>query len=147
LEEDINQWVRFGCYIKSYSHSQIDDLLKSVSLKVKVNFILPLIGIIISEQYKSALFDFQKVRNDIVHNKSNPELWRLEGQDKVGSTEANLKKAESLVKRYPLSKLAELSEQTYDSFNKIDSVKRAVYFLNRYFDMVPKPNNERQPTQ
>ena len=132
LEEDVNSYIRMGCFAKGYTHRQITKFISELGLKSKIDLVLPLLGYKVPEEYRSVVFDFLPLRNQLVHGKALPSL-HTDHNDKPSSSEINDEKAKRLVLSYPIDKIYKYSMQLNSSFlTDIPQVKRAVKLLDRY---------------
>ncbi len=103
IEREINRAVRIAMYIKNYSHNTITDLLKHTNFKSKINAILPLLNVCVSEQLKFMAFELIKIRNLIIHNKSKPSI-HTDIEDKQSDDEVNTHKSGEFFSQYNLQK-------------------------------------------
>jgi hypothetical protein len=80
IESEINMVIRIALRLQNFSHGTISASLKGTDLKTKINVILPLLQVKMSERQRQIALNQNSVRNNILHFKAVPMLDHVNGQ-------------------------------------------------------------------
>jgi hypothetical protein len=106
IESEINTLIRLALRLRNFSHGVISDSLKGTDLRTKMNVIIPLLQIKMSERQKQIAIEQNKVRNIILHFKATPNISHDEG-----TSESDFDKVKNQVEaffiRHPVDSIEE----------------------------------------
>ena len=135
IEEDVNSIFRIACIAKGYTHKKITQFIKEVSMKTKVELVLPLLGINVPKRYKTAIFEFLPFRNNVVHGKAIPSFGNVLTGESTDSIESNRERAQSLIKTYPFEKVKSLSSQLGERVYEVPEIDLARKILEESLNL------------
>lgn len=88
IESEVNTVVRLFLRVRGFSHATITAAIAGIDLKSKLDVLLPVLGVEVSDRIRQLTSESQKIRNAIVHFKASPTLTSDSG-DIAGDHEAS----------------------------------------------------------
>lgn len=73
IETEINSTIRQVMRLRNFSHGSITDAMKGTDLRTKIDVLLPLLDVQLTERQRQIVLEQNKVRNQILHYKGIPE--------------------------------------------------------------------------
>lgn len=130
IESQINETIRACMRVRNFSHGCITDTIKGVNLKVKINTLMPLLEIDISERQRQIALEQIAIRNEAIHGKGVPELWHDNGS-RVSSESIVKGKIKEYFEEYTFEEIIYEFRHFFDSsIIKQPHVQRAYDLLN-----------------
>lgn len=80
LEGEVNTLIRMHLSIRGFSHNSITDALRGTDFDTKMDVLLPLLEVKVSERVRNVAHQCKIIRNLVVHNKATPNLDSLTGK-------------------------------------------------------------------
>jgi hypothetical protein len=113
LEGEVNTLLRIHLRIRGFSPNTITDALRGTDFDTKMDILLPLIGIPVSERIRNTALQCKAIRNLVVHNKATPALMADPG----------IKSSDS-----------EVAEERADRFFAENPTDRIKFDIQEFFD-------------
>jgi hypothetical protein len=131
IESEINTAIRIAMRLRNFSHGTISASLKGTDLKTKMNVILPLLQVKMSERQRQIALAQNSVRNNILHFKAVPIL-----EHDKGSSESDYHKVKNQAKSFFDEYSLDIIEDFFLSF--IDCVVEEQPHVRYAFDLFEK---------
>lgn len=113
IESEANTAVRILLRVRGFSHSLITEAIGGTDLKTKLDILLPLLGVQLSQRFRQLAFESQRVRNAIVHFKGKPTLLTDAGNQR-GDHDMTVEKANEFFARNCISAIRKELEPFVD---------------------------------
>jgi len=128
----INAIIRIGLRLENLGHEKITDTVKGTNLRTKINAILPLLGVELSEQQRQISLNQIPLRNEVTHFKALPELW-FDAGEKDGSHGKISNKIQEFFKQYPIIEIERQIGTMFDeAIAGLPHVYEATQLFKRY---------------
>lgn len=83
VERQINVTTRVCMRLRNFSHRKITEAIKGVSFIAKVNTLLPLLDVKLTERQCQIALKQNSIRNESVHFKTVPNRWHDDGSSRM----------------------------------------------------------------
>lgn len=132
IEGEVNALLRFHMRIRGLSQKLITDALKGISFDIKLNVLLPLLGVTICARFRNTALQCKAIRNLVVHNKATPNLM-FESETTPSDTEIADERATRFFIENPVNRLQVDIKDFFDNgANEAPSVQLANSLIEKY---------------
>ena len=130
---ELNTAIRIILRVKGFSHARITKAIQGSDFKTKIEIILELADIHVTDRVKQIAYESQKIRNNAVHFKSKPTVWAIDGNI-TGDHESIPKNAMEYFQRNSIKELDnELSQFVEYTVSQVEEIQIANDIINEYF--------------
>ena len=110
----------------------ISDALKGTNFDAKMDVVLPLLGVSISERLRNTAIQCKSIRNLVVHNKASPNLMALTGDRKSDEKIAE-ERAAGFFSENPVERIEQDIETFFDNgIYSSEAVQTATVLFDKY---------------
>lgn len=134
LEAEINTIIRLHLTIRGFSESAILAGLKGTDIGAKINLLLPLLAVPVTDRFRNAVLQARSIRNVATHNKAAPYLMDMSKQ-RMSQSEAADERARQFFEENPLDRIErDVEDFSEHALRAMPALESAIELFAEHYD-------------